>query len=89
MADSEEKRLQFKNMLDDQYDWPSEYLFKFIAPSEKKEELKALFPNNQVQFRPSSKGKYLSITAKVVINSSEEVMAYYDKAYKIEGVISL
>ncbi|MEM7548113.1 MAG: DUF493 family protein [Bacteroidota bacterium] len=82
-------RDKFQELLDDQYDWPAEYLFKFIAPSDKKEELIALFPKDKVQLRPSSKGNYTSITASIILKSSQEVMAIYDTAYKIEGVISL
>ena len=82
-------REKFQEILDDQYDWPSEYLFKFIAPSNKKDELVALFPEQNIQLRPSSKGNYISITASVMLQSSQEVMDVYDTAYKIEGVISL
>ena len=79
----------FKKQLDDHYRWPSKYLFKFIVPSGKEGEFEDIFPGEELKFRSSKEGKYISISADVVMNSSEEVMDIYRKAYKIEGVISL
>jgi hypothetical protein len=79
----------FKKILDDQHDWPTEYLFKFIAPVDKKNELAQLLPDSDFHLRPSSKGNYISLSAKVMMNSSEEVISIYEKAYEIEGIISL
>ena len=79
----------FKKQLDDHYEWPSKYLFKFIVPSGREGAFEHIFPGEDLKFRSSKGGKYISISADVVMNSSEEVMDIYRKAYEIEGVISL
>jgi hypothetical protein len=42
-----------------------------------------------VKVRASSKGNYMSVTAHINVESSEEVVAVYEEASDIEGVISL
>jgi len=78
-----------KELLDNQYDFPSEYLFKFIVPKDKVEQVKALIPNHQYELRPSKKGNYMSVSIRYVAESSDVVLAIYEKAALIEGLISL
>ncbi len=80
---------RFRSLLDEQNDWPSEYLFKFIVPKASLEAMKAVFGEHPVQVRASSKGNYLSVTARVEMQSSEEIVAIYTAAGEVEGVISL
>ena len=80
---------RFQALLDDQVDWPSEYLFKFIVPSEQLGELKEVFEGHPVRVRASSKGNYMSVTARLHMESSEAVLAVYQAAGRIQGVISL
>lgn len=80
---------EFKELLDTQYKWPADYLFKFIVNKEHKAQLIELFTPYKVIEKPSSKGKYVSITARLLMHNSEEVMRIYEKASKIETVISL
>ncbi len=80
----------FKEQLDDHYEWPAKYLFKFIVPYQKVDEIIRVFPEDQpVIQRASSGGKYVSISADVMMKSSEEVMTIYRNAYLVDGVISL
>ncbi|MFP4089985.1 MAG: DUF493 family protein [Cyclobacteriaceae bacterium] len=79
----------FKQKLDKIHKWPSLYMFKFIVPSGREEEVFALFPKNDLSTRESSKGNYISVTAKVMMGSSEAVMEKYREAHKIEGVLAL
>lgn len=79
----------FQRLLDDQVDWPSEYLFKFIAPQDSLDDLKSVFGTYPVQVRPSSKGNYASVTARMEMHSSDEVIAVYKAAGSVDGVISL
>jgi uncharacterized protein len=81
--------LNFKDKLDQQHEWPSMYMFKFIVPKAQEIQVIRLFPKNQVQSRASSAGNYISVTATVMMGSSNEVIEIYQKAYKIEGVIAL
>lgn len=79
----------FREKLDQTYSWPALYMFKFIVPSEKKEELKALFPNHSVTERPSSKGTYISVTIEMMLPSSQAVIDVYVRAYTVKGILSL
>ena len=81
---------EFKKQLDDHYQWPANYLFKFIVPKGKENAFDEIFPPGQeVKFKLSSEGNYISISAEVYMHSSEEVMNIYRKAYLVEGIISL
>lgn len=75
--------------LDEFYTWPSVYMFKFIAPLSRIDELKSLFVGRPITARFSRTGKYVSVTAEWELGSSEEVISYYREAGKIRGVIAL
>ena len=79
----------FQKLLDEGVEWPHEYLFKFIVPSPKVEEVERLFNRIPVEIKESSKGKYASVTARMKVHSSDEVIAVYTAAAKIEGIILL
>lgn len=87
MSDSKEK--DFKELLDNQYTWPADYLFKFIVNKGHKEELLAALGGHKAIEKPSSKGKYISISLRILMHSSDEVMEVYSKASKIKTVLSL
>jgi uncharacterized protein len=80
---------RFKEKLDNNHIWPSVYMFKFIVPSEKEEEINRLFPKNELKSRFSKNKKYISITAEVMMRSSDDVIQVYVKANKVDGVIAL
>lgn len=80
---------QFKQLLDDQNDWPAKYTFKFIAARSNLDELKAVFGNHPIRIRESSQGNFVSVTARLRMDSSDEIIAIYKAAGEVEGVISL
>jgi putative lipoic acid-binding regulatory protein len=80
---------RFKELLDDQNDWPAQYTFKFIAPAVRLDELKDVFDEHPVRVRESSEGNYKSVTAQLRMSSSEEVIEIYKRASSIEDVIAL
>ena len=80
---------EFKELLDEQNDWPTQYTFKFIAPRQRLDALKDVFGDHPVKVRKSSKGNYMSVTARMRMESSEEVVAIYEEASDIGDVISL
>jgi putative lipoic acid-binding regulatory protein len=88
-VDYSEKIKRQKELLDQEYDFPCEYLFKFIVPTAQVERVKALFPNHQFELRPSKKGNYMSISVRHHAESSDLVLAIYEKAALIEGLIAL
>ena len=81
--------LNFSQKLDQQYNWPALYMFKFIVPRGKEQGIKRLFPKNDILEKLSTKGNYSSLTIQMMLNSSEEVIRIYTEAGQVEGVISL
>ncbi len=79
----------FREKLENEYNWPALYTFKFIVPQSNAGEIKALFENHEVIEKPSSKGNYISVTSRVMAQSSDYIIDIYIKASKVEGVISL
>ncbi len=81
--------LSLQAKLDEFYTWPSPYMFKFIAPMARVDELEELFKGKPFTTRFSRTAKYVSITAEWEVTSSEEVISFYREAKKIKGVIAL
>ena len=80
---------RFQELLDEQSEWPGDYTFKFIAPQTELNALKDIFGGHPVKVRASSKGNYVSVTARLHMYSSDDVITIYKSAREIEGVISL
>jgi uncharacterized protein len=79
----------FRIKLDQHYNWPSVYIFKFIVPKEKVSELKKLFPNHTTLEKASAQGTYVSVTMQVMMSSSDSVIEIYKTASVVEGLIAL
>lgn len=79
----------FRMKVEQEHEFPGEYVFKFIVPGSQKEQITNLMPAGDISFRESSNKKYVSITARVLLNSSQDVLDVYMKAYKIDGCIAL
>ena len=76
----------------EQTDFPQVYFFKFIVPNKNDNvaRVSALYsPDTQVKMKPSSSGKFISMSAKQVMLSADEIISIYKKASAIEGIISL
>ena len=73
--------------------WPSEYLFKFIVPSdnEKIALIEKSFDNMGavIQTNASKNGKYTSISVNTTMKSAQAVVDKYQELSTIEGIISL
>ncbi len=85
------KSLQQK--LEDQFEWPTVYLFKFIVPADNKKIalVEDLFNSEtaEISIRTSKNGNFVSVSAKEMMLSPEKVIERYKEAAKIEGIISL
>ena len=79
----------FREKLDQHYSWPSLYMFKFIVPTGREDEIKKLFPNHLVSEKLSREGKYTSVTIQMMMQSSDAVINIYVKASQIEGIVAL
>ncbi len=93
MDQREEKYAKLKVQLEEGFEWPTVYMFKFIIPAnnEKLAKVQNLFNSKEstVEVRESSKGNYLSITAKEMMMSPDGIIERYLEAEAIGGVIAL
>lgn len=72
--------------------FPHVYMFKFIVKADNKTLalVEVLFEDDaDIQHKESSKGNYISITAKQVVMSVDEIISIYEKAAAVKGVITL
>lgn len=81
--------ISFREKLDRHYAWPSLYMFKFIVPTGKENDVKKLFPLHDTTEKLSKQGNYTSITIQMMMPSSDAVIAIYEQASDIEGLIAL
>lgn len=69
--------------------FPCKYMFKFITLEENLAELKPYFEDAEVKTKPSSKGKYISLTAVIMALSADQIIDRYKSLSHIKGLISL
>ncbi len=90
---SEEFYKKLKGQLEDTSSWPSDYLYKFIVPTDatKIKKIQDIFDNTGavITSKESKKGTYTSISVTVNLNSADAVIEKYKEVGKVEGVISL
>ena len=93
MSKRSEKYEKLKSQLEEGFEWPTLYMFKFIVPADNQRlaQVENLFNTREssVRIRESSNGNYVSITAKEMMMSPERVIERYLEAEKIEGLIAL
>ncbi len=91
-SDKEEFYKNLKIKLRETTTFPTDYLYKFIVSSDgdKSDRVKAIFNEGAViSTKKSRNGKYTSVSINIRVANPDEVVAYYKKAEKIEGIISL
>lgn len=83
----------FKKKLENVYQFPTDYTFKFIVPSDESiiARLHAIFEkaNPSISNRESRNGNYTSLTIKVQANDADDIVHYYKEASNIEKVVML
>jgi len=93
MSDKKQFYTKLQRQLDETTNFPADYMYKFIVPSTENQvnEVQNLFNNKGavINTKKSKTGKYISISIVLKVETSEEVIAYYKKAEKIKGIISL
>jgi len=84
---------RLKIELDNANQWPAEYLFKFIVPSdnEKIAKVESAFDRMGAVIRTnqSKTGKFTSISIDVTMPDSQSIIEKYQEVSTIEGIISL
>ncbi|WP_411030464.1 DUF493 family protein [Spongiimicrobium sp. 3-5] len=90
---SEEFYTRLRAQLDQNNSWPSDYLYKFIVPTEaeKIDQITKIFDNTGavIESKKSKKGKYTSISVVVNLNGPDAVIKKYKEVGEVKGVISL
>lgn len=88
-----QKYQKLRNQLEEGFEWPQVYMFKFIVPASnaKVAKVEQLFNAKEarVTIRESSKGNFISITAQEMMLSPDRVIDRYQQAEHIEGLIAL
>lgn len=80
---------QLKDKLEHVHQWPTNYQFKFIIPSEHRPLLLSKLPLGQISERQSKEGRYTSVSIKCCMQKAESVIEIYQKVQEIPGIISL
>ncbi|MEH6538314.1 MAG: DUF493 family protein [Psychroserpens sp.] len=91
---SEEFYKKLRVQLHETASWPSEYLYKFIVPTDanKIKQIEDLFDNlgAVITTKESGKGTYTSVSVNLQMKDPDAVTdKYKEVAEKVEGVISL
>jgi hypothetical protein len=89
MSELSEGLYKLKLVLDETVKFPSEYLFKFIVPQASVLEILDILEGMQIEETPSKNGNYVSVSAKKVMNTSQDIITIYHRASVIKGIISL
>lgn len=81
-----------KNKIEASQNFPSIYMFKFILSSDNKKIalIESIFDNTEqpdISIRQSSRGRYVSITVKQMVQSVEYIIDIYKRVSKIPGVM--
>jgi len=92
VSDSNDFYKKLKTKLEETTDFPTEYMYKFIIPSDGEvKELENAFSHTGavIKSRKSKTGKYISFTILVKMKSADSIIEKYKEVSKIKGVISL
>lgn len=89
---TEEFYIRLKEELGNTSSWPSEYLYKFIVPTDAKkvEAVENAFDNMGavIKTNQSKTGKFTSVSINVTMESPADVVEKYIEVSTIEGIIS-
>ncbi|HLW56071.1 MAG TPA: DUF493 family protein [Bacteriovoracaceae bacterium] len=80
---------KFRELLDESYSWPDYYEFKFIVKMSYKTDVLDKLVGFSISETISKNGNYVSISARKLMKSSDEVLEVYTLMSKIEGILSL
>lgn len=89
----QDKYESLRKKLEEGFEWPRVYLFKFIVPADNQKvaQVEGLFRSDmaEISMRTSKNGNFVSVSAKEMMISPEAVINRYKEAAKIEGILSL
>ena len=89
MSDKNEFYTKLKGQLEDTTDFPADYMYKFIVPTDGNQlaEIESLFDNKGavITTKNSKTGKYVSVTIVLKLNSADEIISYYKVSNSSKG----
>ncbi|MCT4611799.1 MAG: DUF493 domain-containing protein [Clostridia bacterium] len=81
---------KFKELLDNNHEFPCKYCFKFVAKQDVLADLKErLGTEGEISEKVSAKGNFTSVTLRKNVKSSDDVVAVYESIQGLEGVMTL
>lgn len=84
---------RLRDELNQNHEWPTEYLYKFIVPTRGANisDIEQHFDNMGavISTHQSKTGKYTSVSIHVHMSSADAVIEKYQQVSTIEGIISL
>lgn len=80
---------KFRALLEETYQWPDYYEFKFIIKTDDKHLIISKLVGCTIHETPSKQGNYTSVSVRKLIKTTEEVIEIYELMSTIKGVISL
>lgn len=89
MSDNIEK---FRELLSKNTEWPMLYYFKFIVQNnqEKLNQVKELFADQSaITYNTSKDINFISLSCKQIMPDAESIIAIYEKASLVDGLIAL
>lgn len=95
MADKSNKAEFYQKLhaqLIEHHSFPTKYMFKFIVPNNPESigKVDALFSlKSDISYRESKTGKFVSVTGRDLMKNADEIIAIYQQAEAIEGLMSL
>jgi putative lipoic acid-binding regulatory protein len=89
MSKLDPNHMKFRDLLEQNYQWPDYYTWKFIVKIEIQDAVTVHLKDHEVTIKLSEKGNYVSITARKLVKSTDEVLEVYAIISKISGVMSL
>ena len=93
MSKESEFYKKLKNTLEETTSFPTNYMFKFIIPTDqgKFKKIENMFNKlgAVIKSKESKNGKFTSLTILVDMSSSDEIIKKYKEVGTVEGVISL
>lgn len=95
MADKSNKAEFYQKLhaqLTEHHSFPTKYMFKFIVPNNPESigKVDALFSlKSDISYRESKTGKFVSVTGRDLMKNADEIIAIYQQAEAIEGLMSL
>lgn len=90
---TEEFYKSLKQKLEDNHNFPEDYLFKFIFPNENTKLIELYQIFDQIKYtistRESKNGKYISASIQAFVLDADQVIDIYQKVSGIEGIVML